>query len=53
MSLAILETGTPPSELIGRFGRYPAMFERLLGDGFDYASFDVAAGELPIDPASH
>src|SRR5688500_15151707 len=53
MKLAILETGTPPAELIPRFGRYPAMFERLLGDGFDYASFDVAAGELPIDPASH
>jgi GMP synthase-like glutamine amidotransferase len=53
MKLGILETGTPPAELIPRFGRYPAMFERLLGDGFDYASFDVAAGGLPIDPASH
>ena len=53
MKLAILETGTPPPELIGRFGRYPAMFERLLGDGIDYASYDVAAGELPVDPAMH
>lgn len=53
MKLAILEVGTPPAPLVYRFGRYPAMFERLLGEGFDYASFDVAAGELPIDPAGH
>ena len=53
MKLGILETGTPPDTLIPRFGRYPAMFERLLGGGFDYTSYDVAAGELPVDPASH
>lgn len=53
MELAILETGTPPAELIPRFGRYPAMFERLLGDGFDYVAYEVAAGELPVDPARH
>lgn len=53
MKLAILETGTPPPPLIARFGRYPAMFERLLGAGFDYASYDVAAGELPADPGAH
>ena len=47
MKLAILETGTPPGALVTRFGRYPAMFRQLLGDGFDYASYDVAAGELP------
>lgn len=53
MHLAILETGTPPPELIPRFGRYPAMFERLLGPGFDYASYDVAAGALPSEPGEH
>ena len=47
MKLAILETGAPPEPLIGRFGRYPAMFEDLLGPAFDYTSFDVASGETP------
>jgi GMP synthase-like glutamine amidotransferase len=51
MSLAILETGTPPEPLIARFGRYPAMFEQLLGGS--YASYDVAAGEWPAEVASH
>ena len=36
-----------------RFGRYPAMFERLLGDGIDYDSFDVPAGELQRVPGAH
>ena len=53
MKLAILETGIPPGPLEERFGRYPVMFERLLGNGFDYQSYDVAAGDLPGDPAEH
>ena len=53
MKLAILETGSPPEPLVERFGRYPAMFEHLLGDGFDYASYDVPAGELPAVPGGH
>lgn len=53
MKVAILEAGKPPEALIARFGRYPAMFETLLADGFDYTSYDVAAGELPRDPAAH
>lgn len=53
MKVAILEAGKPPAPLIERFGRYPAMFEGLLGNGFDYASYDVAAGELPVDPDAH
>jgi GMP synthase-like glutamine amidotransferase len=53
MKLAILETGTPPEPLIERFGRYPAMFERLLGTGFDFETYDVAAGELPAAAAGH
>lgn len=53
MNVAILEAGKPPEALIPRFGRYPDMFRALLGDGFDYAAYDVAAGELPRDPAAH
>jgi GMP synthase-like glutamine amidotransferase len=47
MDLAILETGTPPPALIPRFGRYPEMFEHLLGQSLP--SYDVAAGQLPGD----
>ncbi len=50
MKIGILETGKPPAQLIPRFGRYPDMFRDLLGNGFDYASFDTEAGELPADP---
>jgi len=53
MKLAILETGRPPGDLSERFGNYPAMFERMLGDGFDLTTYDVAAGELPPDPGAH
>ena len=52
MKLAILETGHPPGDLADRFGDYPAMFELLLGDGFEVETFDVQAGELP-DPNAH
>src|SRR6476646_1912801 len=51
MKVAILETGRPPGNLAQEFGDYPAMFGRLLGDGFEVESFDVKAGELP-DPAT-
>jgi GMP synthase-like glutamine amidotransferase len=47
MKIAILETGRPPGNLSERFGRYPAMFQRLLGDEFEIKGYDVAAGELP------
>ena len=47
MKVAILETGHPPGNLAERFGDYPTMFGKLLGDGFDLQTFDVAAGELP------
>jgi len=53
MKVAILETGRPPGDLAERFGDYPAMFERLLGDGFEVERFDVAAGELPENPADY
>lgn len=51
MNLAILETGTPPEALIAEYGRYPAMFEALLG--LEARSYDVAAGELPADVGRH
>jgi GMP synthase-like glutamine amidotransferase len=52
MKVAILETGRPPGTLADTFGDYPAMFEQLLGPGFEAKCFDVQAGELP-DPAAH
>jgi len=51
MKLAILEAGAPPPALEDRFGRYPAMFESLLG--LDARSYDVAAGALPPDVGRH
>jgi GMP synthase-like glutamine amidotransferase len=53
VKVAILETGRPPSKLAEEFGDYPAMFERMLGPGFDFNRFDVAAGELPDDPEAY
>jgi GMP synthase-like glutamine amidotransferase len=47
MKVAILETGRPPGKLADDFGDYPAMFERLLGEGFEVEPFDVASGHLP------
>ncbi|HUG46322.1 MAG TPA: type 1 glutamine amidotransferase [Sphingomicrobium sp.] len=52
MKVAILETGRPPGDFAQRFGDYPAMFERLLGNGFDFETFAVQSGELPGDPSA-
>jgi GMP synthase-like glutamine amidotransferase len=49
MKLAILETGRPPVDLSDWFGDYPAMFERMLGDEFEFETFDVQAGQYPAD----
>jgi GMP synthase-like glutamine amidotransferase len=51
MKLAILEAGAPPPALEERFGRYPAMFEALLG--LEARSYDVEAGALPPDIGRH
>jgi len=51
MKLAILEAGAPPPALEERFGRYPAMFEKLLG--LEARSYDVQAGALPPDVGRH
>src|SRR4029078_2565009 len=53
MKLAVLETGHPPGYLDSRFGDYPAMFHRMLGDGFAIESFNVQAGEFPVRPNGH
>ncbi|HVU29595.1 MAG TPA: type 1 glutamine amidotransferase [Sphingomicrobium sp.] len=53
MKLAILETGVPPGSLAEEFGTYPAMFQRLLGNGFEVQSFDVQSGELPDQGEHH
>jgi GMP synthase-like glutamine amidotransferase len=45
--IAILQTGAPPSALAAAHGDYPAMFRDLLGDSFDFETFDVQAGEWP------
>lgn len=53
MRLAVLETGVPPAELIGRFGTYPEMYRRMLGLSEPLPSYDVAAGVLPERPEDH
>ena len=45
--IAILQTGAPPSAPAAAHGDYPAMFRDLLGDSFDFETFDVQAGEWP------
>jgi GMP synthase-like glutamine amidotransferase len=50
MRVGFLETGGPPELFEASFGDYPAMFERLLGDGFQYQTFDIVAGALPARP---
>lgn len=53
MRLGILKTGRPPSACIPRFGTYPDMFRRLLGeDAYDYAVFAADEGELPASPTA-
>ena len=49
--IAILETGAPPPKLAAIHGDYPAMFRELLGDGFEFETFDVQAGQWP-DPTA-
>ena len=51
LKIGILAAGRPPQALQLRFGDYPAMFEHLLdGRGYNWASYDVPAGEYPGQP---
>lgn len=48
MLIGILQTGHVHDHLVGDFGNYPAMFERLLaGHGFDFATWRVVDMEFP------
>lgn len=53
MKVGILETGTPIDTLIVRFGRYPHMLEKLIGERFETTIYDVPGGELPGAAADH
>jgi GMP synthase-like glutamine amidotransferase len=44
MRIGVLQTGGPPAPFEARFGDYSSMFQRLLGQAFDYATVDVAGG---------
>ena len=50
MRIGVLETGAPPQALTPRFGDYPSMFQTLLGDGFQWRSYDVQGEGLPERP---
>ncbi len=50
MKIGILETGEPPEKLRPRFGRYDSMFRTLLGEGYDYSTYEVQQGMLPANP---
>ena len=51
MKIGILETGEPPAPLRERFGHYDSMFRKLLGEHYDFTTYDVRQGELPADPS--
>ncbi len=53
MKLAVLETGVPPGDLGERFGRYPAMYQRMLGLADPLPSYAVTQGELPARVEDH
>lgn len=49
MKIAILEAGKPPEPLLPRFGDYPAMLRRLIGEDFaEYETIDVETGPVPL-----
>ena len=51
MKIGILAAGRPPRALVPQFGDYTGMFEHLLdGHGYDWASYDVPAGDYPAQP---
>jgi GMP synthase-like glutamine amidotransferase len=53
LKIGIIETGAPPRDLQGQFGRYPAMFTDLLGaSGDQFEAFAVRSGAFPRHPRS-
>ncbi|MFK5998936.1 MAG: type 1 glutamine amidotransferase [Rhodobacterales bacterium] len=50
MKIGILQTGMAPDDMAAQTGEYPEMFERLLaGHGFDFQTYNVLAGDIPLD----
>ncbi|QSP93929.1 type 1 glutamine amidotransferase [Marinobacter salinisoli] len=50
LKIGILATGITPDPLIGEFGSFADMFQRLFkqaGQTFDYVNYDVRDGEFP------
>lgn len=48
MRIGLLETGAPPQSIGDRFGDYPSMFRRLLGETtYDWSTYAVADGTSP------
>lgn len=51
MRVGVLKTGRPPTPAIERFGTYPDMFMRLLGeDAYDWRVYAADEGEWPDAP---
>jgi GMP synthase-like glutamine amidotransferase len=51
LKVGILAAGRTPRALQPQFGDYVSMFEGLLaGRGYDWASYDVPAGDYPDEP---
>jgi GMP synthase-like glutamine amidotransferase len=46
----VLEAGAPPPALQPRFGAYDGMFRALLGEAFEWRTYDLQAGEWPERP---
>lgn len=48
MKIGILQTGHAPDELLGEFGDYDTIFQRMLGaNDFEFASYAVVDGRFP------
>jgi GMP synthase-like glutamine amidotransferase len=51
LKVGVLKTGAPPPAAEARFGGYPAMFRKLLGeDAFAWSEYAVDEGRLPDSP---
>lgn len=51
MHLGILKCGTPPPEIVAKYGSYPDIFTSLFsGRGWRFSDYDVEASVLPDDP---
>jgi GMP synthase-like glutamine amidotransferase len=48
MKVGILQAGGPPTSLQPQFGSYGAMVQQLLGPAYEFVTFDVRVGELPL-----